>query len=199
MEDSGPEAMASAGPVLLESSTEDPDALLAVELNRLSMQEREQVLYEVHGVAEAIDEQPDFVNTCLSKFDTELDKIQGKAAYEQALLLDPRYVRNLNFRLQLLRASRFDAAEAAVRMVRFFQCKLELFGTDKLVKDIRIADLNSEDVACLESGFLQLLPMRDRSGRAIIFMNPELRGNANKESRVRTGMIENGGFYKLLC
>ena len=173
-----------------ESSFEDPDALLARELNRLSMQEREQVLYEVHGVAEAIDEQPDFVNTSLSQLDTELDKIKEKAAYDQALLLDPRYVRNLNFLLQLLRANRFDAKEAAVRMVRHFQCKLELFGAEKLVKDIRLADLNSEDVACLESGFLQLLPMRDRAGRAIVFFNPSLRGNVTMDSRVR--MIENG-------
>jgi hypothetical protein len=99
------------------SSTEDPDALLARALNRLSMEEREQVLHEIHGVAEAIDEQPDFVSTCLRQFDRELHKIQRKNAYEQALLLDPRYVRNLNFRLQLLRASQFDAVEAANRMV----------------------------------------------------------------------------------
>jgi hypothetical protein len=173
-----------------EFTSEDPDALLARGLNRLSMQEREQVLYDVHGVAEAIDEQPDFVNTCLSQLDTELDKIKGKAAYEQALLFDPQYVRNLNFRLQVLRANRFDATEAAVRMVRYFQTKLELFGTEKLVKDIRIADLSSDDVTCLESGFLQLLPMRDRAGRAIMSWNPQLRGNASMDSRVR--MIESG-------
>jgi hypothetical protein len=186
-----PEAMPSAAPVS-GSSFEDPDALLARELNRLSMQEREQVLYDVHGVAEAVDEQPDFVNTCLGQFDTELDKIQGKSAYDQALLLDPQYVRNFNFRLKLLRANRFDAKEAALRMVRHFQIKLELFGSDKLVKDIQISDLNSEDVACLESGFLQLLPMRDRAGRAVVFWNPQLRGNFNMDSRVR--MIENGWF-----
>jgi hypothetical protein len=184
-----PEAMPSAAPVS-GSSFEDPDALLARELTRLSMQERENVLYDVHGVAEAVDEQPDFVNTCLGQFDTELDTIQGKSAYDQALLLDPQYVRNFNFRLKLLRASRFDAKEAALRMVRHFQIKLELFGTDQLVKDIQISDLNSEDVACLESGFLQLLPMPDRAGRAVLFWNPQLRGNSNMDSRVR--IIENG-------
>jgi hypothetical protein len=187
---SGPEAMSSAVAPELDSSFEDPSALLARELNRMSMQEREQVLYEVHGVAEAIKEQPDFVNTRLSQFDTELDNIQGKAAYNQALLLDPRYVRNLNFRLQLLRSTRFNAKEATVRMVRHFQCKLELFGTEKLVKDIRLADLNKEDLACLESGFLQLLPMRDRAGRAVVFYDPNLRGNATMNSRVR--MIQEG-------
>jgi hypothetical protein len=69
---------------------------------------------------------------------------RGKAAYyfNHALvlvLLDPRHVRNLNFHLELLRANRFNATEAAVRMVRHFQCKLELFGTEKLVvKDMSI-------------------------------------------------------------
>lgn len=182
--------MTSSAAPDFESSFEDPDALLARELNRLSMQEREQVLYEVHGVAEAVDEQPDFVNKSLCQLDIELDKIQGKAAYDQALLLDPQYVRNLNFLLKLLRSSRFDAKGAAVRMVRYFQCKLELFGTEKLVKDIQLADLSSEDVACLSSGFLQVLPMRDRAGRAICFFNPSLRGNVTMNSRVR--MIENG-------
>jgi hypothetical protein len=52
--------MSSAAPDF-ESSLEDPAAMLAADPNRMSMQEKEQVLYEAHGVAEAMeDEQPDF-------------------------------------------------------------------------------------------------------------------------------------------
>ena len=168
----------------LESITEDPDALLARELNRLSIQEREQVNYDVHGVAEVMPEGSEFVSTRLIQLELELDKITEKEAYNQALIQDPNFVKNCNFRIRFLRAERFVAAEAAVRMVRHFQYKMELFGASKLVKDIKIEDLHSEDIKVLESGFIQLLPVRDRAGRAVMCWNPILRGDAGIEQKV---------------
>jgi hypothetical protein len=83
-------------------------AVLAADPNRMSVQEKEQVLWGAHGVAEAIeDEQPDFGNTSLGQFDAELDKIQEKSRLQSsaAVELNPRHVGNLNFRLKLLRAN----------------------------------------------------------------------------------------------
>jgi hypothetical protein len=167
-----------------ESITEEPDALLAKELNRLSMQEREKVLYDVHGVAEVMPEGSEFVSTRLIQLELEIAKITEKAAYNQALMQDPNFVKNRNFRIRFLRAERFVAAEAAVRMVRHFQYKMELFGAGKLVKDIKIEDLDSEDIKVLESGFIQLLPVRDRAGRAVMCWNPILRGYNGIEQKV---------------
>jgi hypothetical protein len=49
---SGLKAVSSAAPDF-ESSLEDPAAMLAREPNHMSMQEREEVIYEVHGMAPA--------------------------------------------------------------------------------------------------------------------------------------------------
>jgi hypothetical protein len=167
-----------------ESSTEDPDALLARELNRLSMQEREQVLYDVHGVAEVMPEGSEFLSTRLTQLELELAKITEKTEYDQALMQDPNFVKNRNFRIRFLRAERFVAAEAAVRIVRHFQYKMELFGAGKLAKDIEIEDLDNEDIKVLESGSIQLLSVRDRAGRAIMCWNPILRNDAGIEQKV---------------
>jgi hypothetical protein len=184
-----------------ESITEDPDALLARELNRLSMQEREQVNYDVHGVAELMPEGSEFISTRLVQLELELAKITEKVAYSQALMQDPNFVKNRDFRIRFLRAGRFAAAEAAVRMVRHFQYKMELFGAGKMVKDIEIDDLDSEDIKVLESGFIQLLPVRDRAGRAIMCWNPILRKDAGIEQRVRVFewlLFRVCGFFFLL-
>jgi hypothetical protein len=167
-----------------ESSTEDPDALLARELTRLSMQEREQVIHDVHGVAEVMPERPEFVSTRLIQLELELAKITEKAAYNQSLRQDPKFAKNRNFRIRFLRADRFVAADAAVRLVRHFQYKMELFGAEKLVKDITIEDLDSEDIKVLKSGFIQLLPVRDRAGRAVMCWNPILSNDAEIEQKV---------------
>ena len=45
-----------------------------------------------------------------------------------------------------LRAERFDAPKAAIRLVNHFEGKLVLFGEDKLVKRITLDDLEEEDI-----------------------------------------------------
>jgi hypothetical protein len=52
--------------------------------------------------------------------------------------------------------------------VGHFEVKLEVFGKDKLVRDILISDL---DPVALKSGYIQLLARRDRAGRALLFIN----------------------------
>ena len=69
-------------------------------------------------------------------------------------------------------------------MVRYFEEKLSLFGRAKLTKDIVLDDLSEDDLKTLKSGYLQVLPGCDRSGRKIIAVMTGLRWFREVENAV---------------
>ena len=170
---------------------EESNALRAREMNQLSTQEREQVYFDLHGVAEVLEEDAAFVECKLTEFDEAIHRISGPhTAFQRAALMSPEYVENVDFRLKFLRGDRFDVEVAAKRFIAYFEHKLELFGPDKLTREMRLADLGEDGLANLKTGFLQPLPTRDSSGRMTLVWMPGLRmsvrgSSSNIESRVR--------------
>jgi hypothetical protein len=159
---------------------QDADALLAKEMASMSVQEREQSIYDVHGVSEVIHEEPSFVRAKLEEMEMELSKItRGKEAYMQAEAQNKDYVICHKFRLKFLRAEMFNATLAAGRVVRFFEEKIKMFGPDKLTKEIKLWDLDKEDQKFLERGIGQILPQRDRAGRRIMTWMAMIRGKSD--------------------
>jgi hypothetical protein len=152
----------------------DMDKVLAQEVQNLSLQKRNRVYEEVHGVAEPLEEDLEFVEQRLSEFDLQLSTLRNKPAYEFALQQSPEYVNDRNFRLMFLRSTEFDAHKAAQKLVNHFEFKLELFGQEKLARKITLDDLNEKDLIYLRSGAIQILPSTDRSGRPIFFMQPAM-------------------------
>ena len=161
------------------------EELLTKELNHLSSTEREEVLYDVHGVSNVVEETPEFVARRLEDLNVNICKTRDKAAYDLAEALNKEFVQDRRLRLQFLRSCAFDASWAADRMVRHFEVKQSLFGSDKLAKEITLEDFSKEDIACLESGFGTILPLRDRAGRAVVCFTSCLRYGHSVESRVR--------------
>ena len=146
------------------------DLLLAREMAGLQTSEREEVYHDLHGIGDAgAVETPGMVEKGLAKLDEELKllTVEEKSAYEQARSMDCSYVENRKFRLAFLRADRFDATKAALRIVKHFQYKLELFGLSKLAKNIVQDDLEKGDMEAIYSGTTQILPFRDRAGRLV--------------------------------
>lgn len=144
------------------------EQLLVTELNQMSLKEREKVYEEIHGVNEVKEESPEFLDEQLFLLDQALGQIRHKPAYMLALSKNALYCTNRKFRLSFLRAEYFDPRRAAVRLVKFFEGKLEYFGEDALARDIRLADdMDKDDLQCLKAGHLQFLPCRDRAGRAV--------------------------------
>jgi hypothetical protein len=145
------------------------DSLVAKQMTSLSMEDREKVYYDVHGVSEEVKETPEMVTLSLLQLELELQKLQlqQKDAYEAAKSMNPAYVENPEFRLRFLRADLFDALKAALRLARHFETKLELFGRDKLARDIQQDDLDKETIDTLYSGYTQNMPLRDRAGRNV--------------------------------
>ena len=192
-------------------SQEELDALCAREMWGLSVQEREDVLYDIHGVAEVMEETPEFCQEQVRLLELELGLLAilpsrrqrpctedastktGEttktrttigAAYIKALQQNEAYVKACYF--MFLRANRWNPKKAADRMILFFQTKLVLFGPSALTEKITIErHLTKEDRQALESGKFQLLPVRDTAGRAIVVCIPPLRDYKHPDNVVR--------------
>mmetsp|Transcript_27321 Transcript_27321/g.48345 ORF Transcript_27321/g.48345 Transcript_27321/m.48345 type:complete len:524 (+) Transcript_27321:363-1934(+) len=150
--------------------TDAVDEMLSKQLANLSFTDRNAISEEVHGVRNlAAVETPQIVEKSLWLMNTEIERIEHKPAYHQAVyVLHSRWVHDRDFRLRCLRAERFDVVKAAKRFLKFLDLLLEYFGTDALMRPIRMSDLGKEEMEILRSGQYQLLPFRDRSGRRVI-------------------------------
>ena len=174
------------------------DVLLAKEMNQLSARERDQILDDVHGVTDVIEETPEFVEDCIAQLGVSLASIPHKPEYDLAMCLDADYVMNRKFRIMFLRSERFDVSRAATRLVKHFREKQRLFGTEALCRDIEWKDLNQEDRETLQSGFFQVLPLRDRAGRAILCVT-ETGKSFKMENVVRICPAIPAGHHRRFC
>mmetsp|Transcript_4289 Transcript_4289/g.10016 ORF Transcript_4289/g.10016 Transcript_4289/m.10016 type:complete len:471 (+) Transcript_4289:57-1469(+) len=142
------------------------DDLLSEALKKLTFEEREEHQEVLHGVNDLVFEDDTFLNSALQELESHLANTKSGSVYEMAESIDAAYVNDKAFRVMFLRANEYDAKSTADQMFRFFDLKNQLFGTDKLVKDITIEDLYEDDIACLKVGWAQLA-RRDRSGRQV--------------------------------
>jgi len=166
------------------------DSIIAHQMMTLSMGDREKVYMDVHGVRKGPSETKEAIQEGLDSMQREIDKLQDKRAYELAWSKDSKYVENQSFRLAFLRADSFDARKAALRFVRHFQVKLDLFGEDKLVLDIVQDDLDPEAMEDVYCGREQLLDARDPAGRSIVL--------AVVSGRVSERAVLQKGFYNAM-
>jgi hypothetical protein len=143
------------------------DSLVASELNQLSLEEREAVFEEIHGVNQVEEESPEVIASFVEQLKQQIKKIRGKSAYDKALFLCPSYVDDPKFCLMFLRADNFNVRLAAERMVSHFKHKLEIFGIEKLAKAITLEDLDVDAMDAISTGSIQFLPKKDRSGRTV--------------------------------
>jgi hypothetical protein len=130
------------------------------------------VYEDIHGVADAIDEKPQFVVKRLKQLAVELETIPlvHRQAYNKALLQYPAYVQDREFRISFLRADRFDVKQAAKRLVLYFEQKLEYFGAALLTKNIAFDDLEEDDKEALMTGSFQFFSDgKDEAGRTVMF------------------------------
>ncbi|CAJ1965485.1 unnamed protein product [Cylindrotheca closterium] len=142
------------------------DEIFSQALTNLTFEEREEHQEVIHGVKDTTIDDDALLDPALQDLESHLAHIKGGSVYEMAESIDPAYVSARSFRAMFLRAKEYDAKAAAEQMLLFFESKHQLFGKDKLVKDITIADLDDDDIACLNHSYSQLAG-RDRSGRQV--------------------------------
>ena len=152
------------------TTTTHIDDLLSKELLQMSIQDRNTIYEEIHGVQTlAPTETPALIQTALAQLATELMLVHPahKVAYERSRQHRVTYINTAEFRLRFLRCELFDAKRAAIRMVHFLDLLLEVFGEYALQRPIQMTDFNRDEMVIFRSGLQQLLPYRDRSGRRI--------------------------------
>lgn len=134
-------------------TTGDDDMITPIlKLNEMSMQEREQGLQDLHGVSDLQQENPSFVEESVAGLKMKLKLGSAEHSEDRELI-------------KFLRSENFDTDRAAARYLRFQALQTRLFGKPGKIK---YSDLNEQDARFLQSGFMQLLPQRDRAGRAIL-------------------------------
>lgn len=166
-------------------SPQEVISMIASDMSKLSLQEREKAENDVHGIGDNIEETPELLNRCLDEMNHFLEAMKRGTSYELAEAMDRSYTSNVHFRTMFVRAERYRPSEAAERMIRFFDCKKELFGTDLLVKDILLEHLSPDDMEALESGGLQVCPAKDSGGRPMLAIMLGLRRYKRPENMVR--------------
>jgi hypothetical protein len=146
------------------------DVDLAKEMNDLTVDERERLFDEIHGVLKEREETPGFAETCCDQFDNALSKLSSaKRKYlGRAFFLNPSIQKDAKFKMMFLRADNYNARRAAQRMAGFFTFKRELFGDDKLHKTITLDDLYEQQDTEFTPPFM-FLPYKDQVGRPIWF------------------------------
>jgi hypothetical protein len=149
-------------------------------LKQISPKDRENSLYEVHGVSGLVKETPEFVQETLTRLKLELDTTSSdtetsdsavsRQGYDLAVQQSPDFVESQL--LCFLRAESFDVSKAASRCLQHYQAKLHYFGFERLGKALGLSDLDEIDMQALKAGAVQVLKVKDRSGRAIIAQFP---------------------------
>eukprot|EP00934_Nitzschia_sp_Nitz4_P005272 Nitzschia sp. Nitz4//scaffold133_size116822//107007//108517//NITZ4_003826-RA/size116822-snap-gene-0.9-mRNA-1//1//CDS//3329535453//5262//frame0 len=146
-------------------------------LNQMGADEREQALYDLHGVPGSLDDSPESIASKLAEMDAVLEQIpsETKGALEEALRQNQSYIHSL--REAFLWADTLQPVLAAQRMVRHYEAKRHLFGSDKLGQELGLQDLTSEEQESFRDGYAQFLPQRDRAGRAIMMLYGKMQLN----------------------
>lgn len=163
----------SGGDMFQESETKslsDTKSLGVHEMNGLSVQERERVYEEIHGVADLLEETPELLQESLEAMRLALGGISRshRKALDRAFFLRPSLQTDDKLHLLFLRSTNFQDPElAAHKMCRYFEHKLLLFGEDKFVRKIQLDDLTFAERQMVLGGSYQYLPTKDRSGRVV--------------------------------
>lgn len=158
------------------SRAKEVDDLLTKDLYDLSFADRNAISEEIHGVrCLAPDETPELLNQSLMNLQRELDAMPYKPAYDKAQAYarhpdtsETSYVNTLEFRLKFLRCELFDASKAAIRLVKYLDLMIEMYGSFALQRKIQLTDFSKHELQILRAGYFQMFPFRDRSGRRVM-------------------------------
>ena len=178
-----------------QQMTKEVDTMLSQAMNHLTFEERQEQQEVLHGVDTKVSEDTALIEAGLRELDDHLTNSKKGTVYELAETMDPDYVSSRALRLLFLRTDRYDAKDAAGRMIRFFEWKQKLFGKEKLTKEIALEDLDDDDIECMKTGALQLAGA-DLSGRQVFLDIPGLRKFKKIENELRAHFYMNMSVLK---
>jgi len=170
----------------------DVDKLLAGHLQELSVQDREGIAEEIHGVATmAKEETAELIRASLIGLEAEISRIpnERKTGYIYAIeQLNSHMVFDQEIRLKFLRADLFDVQKAAVRFVDYWDMVRSYFGDAALARPLLMNDLGPKEREVLREGPMQLVGARDRFGRLVVSCIGDVRCGLHWRHAVRVAI-----------
>ncbi len=151
------------------------DEKIATELRRMAHDEREKVWADLSGnektsmFKQVVMEDPNEISEGLNQLQREVDSTKEKPAFDFARRQSPEYVQDRSFQLVFLRSCEYDGKRAGRLLIDHMETKRRLFGDSALGRDIRLSDLNTNDMKTLITGGIQFLHERDRAGRIVLY------------------------------
>mmetsp|Transcript_15982 Transcript_15982/g.39154 ORF Transcript_15982/g.39154 Transcript_15982/m.39154 type:complete len:466 (-) Transcript_15982:284-1681(-) len=144
------------------------DSMVVQAISQSSTNAAERACFDAHDLPDALlKETPELIERALALLDIEIHARYDNHAYILAESMNPSFVKNRDFRLMFLRTDNFNVKKAALRMVRHFQVKLDLFGKERLASNITQDDLDGDTFDGVYNGHVQVLPTRDHMGRTV--------------------------------
>ena len=177
-----------------ETKQQDSDAhvnvpvgsLLAQEMMKLNVEEREKALLDINAVSEPLKEDPGTIKGAVEKLRERLisQSKSTRTVYGEALAQNEEVAASEKFLIPFLRCECYDIEQAAARIDRYLNFKKDAYGLESLTKRIRMEDFDDETRACLESGCLQILALNDSAQRPIILCDLPRQVPFSHKSRV---------------
>lgn len=140
-------------------------ACLLREVKQMPSSRQEAASKDLLGISNDEEISPELVNEVWE----HVHDLEETSAWDLALQMDRNYTMSPQRAMAFLRSVGGKPKQAAKRLTRHFQVKLDLFGAEKLVKDIELSDFDEFDMEALYSGGFQVLASKDRAGRPILF------------------------------
>jgi hypothetical protein len=174
---------------------------IAREVREMPQDEREKVWADLSGDEKAsqfrkeVIEDPKEIAKALEDMEAELESIHDKEAFELARKQSSTYVNRRSFQLMFLRSCEYNGKRAANKLVEHMQRKKQLFGESVLGRDIKLSDLNADDMETLYSGGIQFLQERDNAGRLVLFGHVKSLIFKERENLVSTSFLAAFRWY----
>ena len=157
------------------------------EIKRLQPHLRCKAFQDLVGISKSFQENE--VAEIMGELEIEISRRSThRSAYDRACSMSKEYVSTQL--LACLRADEFNPKAAARRVLSHFQKKLELFGSERLLRDILLSDLEEDDMESLISGAVQFLGVKDRAGRLVMVRQYSSMKYRNKLNMVSPNRIE---------
>ncbi|CAJ1947379.1 unnamed protein product [Cylindrotheca closterium] len=143
------------------------DSMVVQAISKSTTNAAERACFDAHDMPGTLKDTPELIERALSLLDIEIHARYDNHAYILAESMNPSFVKNRDFRLMFLLADNFNVKKAALRIVRHFQVKLDLFGKERIASNITQDDLDKDTFEGVYNGHMQVLPQQDHMGRTV--------------------------------